>query len=228
MTKNMNPINRKALLFDSDTIDDGKSDQFNRRAAELRAELKSLDPEAVARNTLSEILVDQEGETKLILQYWNNQFECIIPGYNFNKAGKNRPASDFDQMMLLYYLSTADGSTETGKFISFSELPDGRFYNQAYQSYTSQPPLQNLGESIERFNRAAKALGGIEYPLGNSAFIFRVFARVKVLCVLWLGDEDFASSYRILFDSSAPHYLPTDDYTILGSRLTRNLIAANS
>lgn len=224
----MKPNNRRALLFDSNSTDDGKSDQFMRRSAELRAELKMLDPETVAKNSFSEILFNQEGEKKLVLQYWNDQFECAIPEYNFDKSGKSQHASGFDQMMLLYYLATADGSPETGKFISFSELPNGRFYNQAYQSYTSQPLLKNFGESIKLFNRAAKALGGSEYPLGNSAFIFRVFARVKILCVLWLGDEDFASSYRILFDSSAPHYLPTDAYAILGSRLTRNLIAVET
>jgi hypothetical protein len=42
----------------------------------------------------------------------------------------------------------------------------------------------------------------------------------------WLGDEDFPSSCKILFDASASHYLPIDGSAILGSMLVRKLLAA--
>ena len=40
----------------------------------------------------------------------------------------------------------------------------------------------------------------------------------------WLGDEDFPSSCKILFDESASHYLPIDGCAILGSMLVRRLL----
>jgi hypothetical protein len=42
----------------------------------------------------------------------------------------------------------------------------------------------------------------------------------------WLGDEDFPSSCKVLFDESASHYLPIDACAILGGMLTRKIIAA--
>jgi len=49
--------------------------------------------------------------------------------------------------------------------------------------------------------------------------------RVTVAC--WQGDEDFPSSYRVLFDAALAHQLPTDAGAVLGSTITRRLIAAH-
>jgi hypothetical protein len=51
---------------------------------------------------------------------------------------------------------------------------------------------------------------------------------LPLLAVAWPGDEDFPPAYRVLFDESAPHYLPTDVCAILGSFLTRRIIRGRS
>jgi hypothetical protein len=43
--------------------------------------------------------------------------------------------------------------------------------------------------------------------------------------VTWEGDEDFPSTYQILFDAAVSHHLPTDACAILGSILTHRLTA---
>ncbi|MDL1911699.1 DUF3786 domain-containing protein, partial [Chloroflexi bacterium CFX6] len=55
---------------------------------------------------------------------------------------------------------------------------------------------------------------------------FQPLPRVPLMTTYWLGDEDFPSSCKILFDESATHYLPIDACAILGSMLTRKIIAA--
>jgi hypothetical protein len=45
-----------------------------------------------------------------------------------------------------------------------------------------------------------------------------------VAIVCWLGDEDFPTSFRFLFDDSIRHHLPTDACAILGNMLTRKLL----
>jgi hypothetical protein len=47
-----------------------------------------------------------------------------------------------------------------------------------------------------------------------------------MLLVCWTGDEDFPAACQLLFDASAPHYLPTDGCAITGSLLTRQLLKA--
>jgi hypothetical protein len=39
----------------------------------------------------------------------------------------------------------------------------------------------------------------------------------------WLGEEEFPSSAKILFDATATHYLPIDVCAILGSMLVSRI-----
>ena len=128
--------------------------------------------------------------------------------------------------MLLYYFDTADGTPIAGKWISFSELPDGNFYNQAFQGYTGRQLSLMYGNNQDSFKKSAKALNGHRFSLADSSYKFEALPRVSLLVVFWLGDEDFPSSFQVLFDASASHYLPTDAYAILGSTITGRLIKA--
>jgi hypothetical protein len=130
------------------------------------------------------------------------------------------------QALLVYYFFSSDGAASTGRYIAFSELPDGRFYAQAFQGYTGEELRRAFGDDRERFERAAQFLGGKHHPLGDSAYIFQFLPKVALLVVFWGGDEDFPSSYQVLFDTAAPHHLPTDACAIAGSLLTRHLIAS--
>jgi hypothetical protein len=38
-------------------------------------------------------------------------------------------------------------------------------------------------------------------------------------CILHLGEEDIPSSVNVLFDATAPNYLPTEDLSLLGVSL---------
>jgi hypothetical protein len=138
----------------------------------------------------------------------------------------------FDQAQLAYYFTLSDGTPQTGRWISFSELPDGTFYTQAFQGYTGNELLKVFGNDENRFANAAVQAGGrpagMAQSIGDQAFIFRVLPHVSLMVVNWLGDEDFPASYRILFDAAASHHLTTDACAILGSTLTRRLVKANA
>jgi len=60
--------------------------------------------------------------------------------------------------------------------------------------------------------------------LGDAAYEFQVLPMVSLLVVTWQGDEEFNSTYQILFDAAVSHHLPTDACAILGSNLTNRLI----
>jgi len=127
---------------------------------------------------------------------------------------------------LLYYFSLADGCRLAHTWISFADLPDGRFYNQAFQGYTGKELAQAFQNDLAAFERAAVSLNGERVALGGAAFAFQALPRAPLCAVYWPGDEDFPASAQALFDAAASHYLTTDAYAILGSTLTRRLIAA--
>lgn len=142
-------------------------------------------------------------------------------------TGQELPATS--QALVLYYFITADGTPVDTQMISFADLPDGRFYNQAFQGYTGAELARVFRNDLLAFEIAAKRLGGIQPDKksdvpGDLTFIFQVLPRLSLVVVYWLGDEDFPASAQVLFEISAPHYLPTDVCAYAGSTLTRKLI----
>jgi Domain of unknown function (DUF3786) len=127
----------------------------------------------------------------------------------------------------LYYLSHADGTPLSDRWISFSELPDGKFYNQAFQGYTGKRLAQVFKDDRQSFERAAANQGGVRLVHGDASFMFTALPRVPLMAAFWQGDEDFPSNSQILFDAAASHYLPTDAYAILGSTLTQRLVSSS-
>ena len=57
------------------------------------------------------------------------------------------------------------------------------------------------------FARACTALGGVPLPQGDAAFSIAAFDDLRVGIQLWLGDEEFPSRLKIMWDSNALQYL---------------------
>lgn len=201
-------------------------DHLFQRIEELRRSLSPRDPKTLSQNTgaLYETLDDNSGVFHV--KVWNQPLTVSYPGFVALHAQSGQAAAPPIQALLLYYFATADDAPLAGKWISFSELPDGKFYQQAFQGYTGAELGRTFQNDKDAFIKAATRLGGEAQPLGDAAFSFLALPRVPVLAVLWQGDEDFPASYRILFDQSAHHYLPADVYAIVGSMLTRRLTGA--
>jgi hypothetical protein len=205
-------------------------ERFAQRLGDLRVTLANADPKRVAEAVGAIYTPDEEVNSppggQLRLNLWSRPIYIACAGWVAYSEGEERPLSAFDQALLLYYLTTADGAPLKGVWIAFSDLPDGRFYNQAFQGYTGKELARIFQDDRVAFEQAAQALGGVRQPLGDAAFRFQALPRAPLLVVYWQGDEDFPSSCQVLFDAAARHYLPTDAYAILGSTLTRRLIKA--
>jgi len=199
--------------------------RFSQRIDELCVALVTADPYILAaKSGINYTPIDKDtGELQLFI--WNRHITINYPSFKAHDHKTGQELSLVDHAMLLYYLNHADGTPVEGRWISFSELPNGRFYNQAFQGYTGQVLARSFGNDPASFEFAAHNLAGVrQFGLGDLAYTFQALPRVSLLLVFWKGDEDFPASFQVLFDASASHYLPTDAYAILGSTLTRRLI----
>ncbi|HLC04701.1 MAG TPA: DUF3786 domain-containing protein [Anaerolineales bacterium] len=164
-------------------------------------------------------------EMSLELAYWGEgvtvEWPALIPLHP-----DGNPHSTFDSAMVLYYLSRADGETPAGKWIGFRELPGGGFYHQAFQGYTGDQICRGFEAAPAALGQSAAAIGGWPVAdLGEYAYAFQPFPLIRLAAVLWLGDEEIPSRAVVLFDEVASHHLPTDGLALLGSGLTRRLLA---
>lgn len=128
------------------------------------------------------------------------------------------------QTLFLHYLLTADGRPLTGEWVSFRELPDGMFYQQAFRQRSLLPLESRFGHNQLAFEKAAMTLRGEKLDLADSSFRFEALPRMPLAALLWTGDEEFPPSAQILFDASAGGYLPTEDLAMVGGMLSGSLL----
>jgi hypothetical protein len=197
--------------------------QLEQRIDELRAILATRDPQQLAYNTAASYTSNTTQSGFFQFAYWQVEIQLSYPSFIATSVEEQKELGIANQALILYYFLTARPQSLMEKWISFAELPEGRFYNQAFQGYTGTVLIRHFGDHIERLEQAVLLIKGTPYPFGDRAFLFWVLPRVPLLLVYWQGDEDFQPSYQILFDASVTSYLPTDACAIAGSMLTRKL-----
>jgi len=191
-----------------------QKDPYNLGVALQKAveELSLADPLAVCLN--SAVTYNRE-QNSFILPYLNRKY-LVNHRTGEVKPLLNSPGVSIQlQILFLHYLIRADGTPLKGEWITFKELPGGKIYLQAYQKRTIKPLLKHFGEQPEKLGKIAALLNGKSASFGYISVVLRPFPRVPVAFVLWRGDDEFPTSANILYDTSAAHYLPTEDYALL-------------
>jgi len=195
---------------------------FSRRNDELRSLVSKKNLQELAYNTGG---ASHPEQNILEILFWDRSVLISFPSLEICDMKSQQVLPEFSQAMILYYLHLADGSPISGRWVSFAELPDGRFYQNAFQGYTGQMLAREIGNHLEGFEKVARTLNAQKAQLGHASYIFQALPKVPLLVILWQGDEDFPASFQILFDDTAHHFLPADGCAILGSILTRKIIS---
>jgi hypothetical protein len=202
-----------------------KPDLLAARLDELRDGLLSRNPQQLARNTGAVLLKDEQDHSEFHFKFWDQEIILPFPELIAYEQASGEALPQVSQALLLYYFSNCDGTKPSGEWISFSALPDGLFYNQAYQGYTGGKLSQAFQNKFEDFCQVAENLGGKRvYLLGDAAYEYQLLPLVNLLVLTWQGDEDFNAAYQVLFDAAVSHHMPTDACAITGSSLTQRLI----
>jgi hypothetical protein len=197
------------------------NDPLSGRNEELRRELRLRSPESLAARTGVRYMSANSKEGEFQLAMWDEPLVLTYPDLMIKESTVMLPV--VAQSLLLYYFYNADGAPMEGRWVSFADLPGGRVYNQAYQSYTGDELVKAL-KDISSFRQAAESSGGIPFKFGDAAYVYQMLPRVGLIVVYWRGDDEFAASCKILFDASVSHYLPIDACAVAGSMLTKRIL----
>lgn len=189
-----------------------------RRVEELRLQLRSRDPEKLAALTGALL----KGET-FHFALLGKPLCLAWPDLCAFDAADGREQPTFLQALVLYYFVTADGAPLTGNWVSFADLPGGRVYAPAFQGYSGNELVKTFGLNVEAFRQACLLNGGVPLEIGEAAYLFEGLPRLPLAVTYWVGDEEFPSASKILFDASACHYLPIDACAVLGGLLAKRL-----
>ena len=120
-----------------------------------------------------------------------------------------------DKILILHYFTRAKGTPLTRNMITYKELQEGINYYPTFFKRAIEPIVNSFSDDTPKLLDIAGRLGGHKADYGDAAVTVDAFPRVPLTIVLWRGDKEFAPDGNILFDSTIPDYLPTEDVTIL-------------
>lgn len=193
------------------------------RVQELRVVIRAIPPETLASRTNSFFIKSRPAEGYFKLSLFNEDIHVAYPSILVcNKTGDELPV--FLQALILYYFATSTGAPLSGNWVSFADLPDGRMYAQAFQGYSGDQVVKLIGTDLGRFHVWCKRAGGSPCELADAAYSFQGLPRMPLVLAYWLGEDEFPSTCKVLFDSAARNYLPIDACAIIGSQLVKNVL----
>ena len=131
------------------------------------------------------------------------------------------------KILLLHYLSEADGIPASGEQITFKEISGGLAYYPTFQNRAINPILNTFAGRFDEYVQAAERIGGVRSDCGNYSVSFQVFPKIKITYNIWEGDDDFPSEGNVVFDSSIIKYLTTEDIAVLCNMIAVMIIKNN-
>ncbi|MDA8443233.1 MAG: DUF3786 domain-containing protein [Peptococcaceae bacterium] len=201
-------------------MSDGTENKFNYQVTlqDAKVRFTQLDLPAIALRAGAE----QVSGTTLRIKFLGRDYLVSADG-EVATGVEVGEATIAEQILLLHYLAQAEGVPVQHKLISFKELPGGAIYINPFTNRAIKPLVAAFGADPEQLLAHGTVLGGSKASPGDVSVCVDVFPYVPITLVLWAGDDEFPATGNILFDISAPHYLPTEDYAVLASMLVARL-----
>jgi len=167
---------------------------------------------------------EDSGRITIAYAYMNRQYLLTLSNCQLSLTDSNGEITAMDKTLIVHYLTLAKGTPLTDRLITYKQVPGGAPYFARFSQLVVQPLLSQFGEKPEILIPAAEKLGGKKVNRGDAAITIKAFSRVPVTIVLQRGDEEFPPTASVLFDSTIPDYLPSEDIRILCEIIISKLI----
>lgn len=204
-----------------------REDDYKKAAELAKADLASRDPRRLAERCGAEVPAEG-GSNRLRLPFLGKPIEVSWPEVALSRVGSDEGMPVQQQVLLLHYLQGAwrsGGPVLSGDWVGFQDVPDGRFYLDAFQRRAKLPLLQAFGERPEALEPLARRAYGAEPAgLGDASASVAALPRIRVALVIWGGDDEFPADGNILFDRNTSAYLPAEDMAWLAGMIVYPLM----
>ncbi len=195
-------------------------------AAELgRKALQGVNPERIAEESGARYKLGSRGDPVLTLAFLGRDVSVFWPDMIFRRTDSDEEVPIQQQVILLHYLKGAMGSRVTGEWIAYQEVPDGKFYLDAFQRRAVRPLVQVFGESPGLLTSVAEDLyQATPVEQGDVGVRIQALPKVPVVCLLWKGDDEFPPDGTVLFDKGIVNMLSAEDIAWLSGMVVYPLI----
>ena len=186
--------------------------------------LKDADLEERAEKSGALVEKQESGNLLIKLNFLNRNCLIRFPEVSITYQENGDEVPLWSKILLLHYLGKSQGNPLTGEWINFRQLSGGDTYYPAFIKRSQKPLLDFFAERLELLEEVAQSLGGRKGSEGDRSVIIPALPRVPIALIFWSGDEEFQPEARILFDSTIPTYLSTEDVVVLAQQTVFGLI----
>jgi len=196
------------------------SEQLKEAREKVRGELRLLDPSWIASRSGTEYSFFERAFTVPLMgeDYTVSYPEGMV------KRADGSTAGGVEEILILHYLVHAEGPANTGEWVAYRDLPGARYHEPAFKAEVEGPLSHGLAGRLEALRAWAKEEARqIDLP-GDVTVAWEILPRVPLLVIFNEADEEFPASARVLFDITAPNYLPTEDLSTLAELAVSRLL----
>ncbi len=185
-----------------------------------RQKLAGIDLQEVCRRSGAKAM-DQD---HLALRFLNRPYRVTLSTGNISLQDEEEEVPLKEGILILHYLTRAEGIPFTDQLITYGQLQGGKFYCPVFIKRTVEPLLKCFGNKPERLLEVAQKFGARPASHGDLSVAIDAFPLVRIVIVLWRGDDEVPSNGNILFDKNISHSLSSEDVTVLTETLIWKLI----
>lgn len=188
--------------------------------------LLETDPEFIAGLSGSEFYTQSQENQYLSLIFLNKTIHITWPDMSFTLPDTKAEIPIQQKILILHYLNgTRTGTKLSGEWIGFQEIPDGRFYLDAFSKRAKIPLINGFGNQPEKLRELAAMVYAAEpFDHGDQSVLIRAFPRVPLALIIWKGDDEFPPDGNILFDRSISNILSAEDVAWLSGMVVYPLV----
>ncbi len=186
-------------------------DQLREARDKACRELRLLDPSWIASRSGA---VYSFVERSFTLSFFSEDYTVSYAEGEVKRANGSE-AGAMEEILILHYLVQADGMANRDEWVAYRDLPGARYHEPAFKADVESPLSRGLAGRLEGLRAWVRTNARqIDLP-GDVAAVWEVLPRVPLLIIFNEADEEFPASARVLFDITAPNYLPTEDLSVL-------------
>jgi hypothetical protein len=153
--------------------------------------------------------------------------DCLIDREGL-KTSDGTPLDFKIRIVAAHYLLHAGQGEETGQWVAYRDFKDGAFFHPSFAQTVEQRIAEHFSGRMQDLEKSGEAKGSRQIGgLGGDVCLrFSAFPKIPVVLIFYDADDDFPSSARILFDSSALQFLDMECLAVLGMILADELAGA--
>lgn len=198
-----------------------KGDMSEQIDQTIFSDLKSCDPREVAVRTGCRWDSDQD---HYIITVWGHSYCVDLQNNAIRPQGTGLNAyHEYLDLFILYYLLTSKSIPPSGEWVSEKDIPGGAAFFRGPHTVPTNWITGRFGDDLDLFKQASENLSGIPVDMADAAYMFSITPTIPVAVLYWVGDEDFPSEAKLLFDRTIAQQLPLDIIYALSAQICHTL-----